>query len=80
MVRVILPNTGRGITRAEMILTDMQGKARSTLVNKSGNFRFEEVETEGTYILNASAKRYSFAPQVVNVTEDVTELIISPSP
>lgn len=47
MVRVILLKTGRGITRAEMTLTDVQGKARSTLVNKSGNCRFEEVETGG---------------------------------
>jgi hypothetical protein len=37
-------------------------------------YRFEEVAAGETYTLNVSSKRYSFAPQVLNVIEEISDL------
>ena len=59
---------------ATVILTDSNGNTRATRTGSFGYYRFDEVEAGQTYIFNVSSRRYSFAPQVVTVTEDLTEL------
>lgn len=74
--RVHLPE--RGLTGARVTLTDSQGNSRSVSSGKSGSFRFTNVMAGETYIISVKFKRYSFAPQVVTVTEDITDLDFFP--
>ena len=75
--RVILPQD-LGLTNARVTLTDSQGIARTVLTGKFGRFRFTDVAAGETYILSVTSRRYTYAPQVITVTEDVTELNFTP--
>ena len=65
---------GRGISAATIIMTDVSGIERTARTNQFGYFRFEEIESGNTYVVNVSHKRYFFAPQVVNVSENLSDL------
>jgi hypothetical protein len=69
--RVIAPQQF-GLTNALVTLTDMQGNARTVLTGKFGSFHFSQVVAGETYILTVSSKRYTYAPQVITVNEDLT--------
>lgn len=71
--RVFTP-AGRGLRNARVTLTDGSGGTRTVLTGVSGYYRFADVSAGETYIINVVSKRYTFAPQVVNVTEDVADL------
>jgi hypothetical protein len=55
-------------------LTDGAGLTRSALTNPFGYYKFEDVAAGQTVVLNASAKGYQFAQQVLSVSEDVEDL------
>ena len=74
--RVITPQEF-GLTNALVTLTDSQGNSRTILTGKFGRFRFTDVASGETYIISVSSKRYTFAPQVITVNEDITDLIFS---
>lgn len=71
--RVLTPQ-GRGLINATVILTDTNGNVRTARSGTFGYYRFDEVEAGRTYIFSVRSKRYQFTPQVVNVTEDLTDL------
>jgi len=45
-----------------------------------GYYRFDDVLAGETYIVSVTSKRYSFAPQVVSVFEELTDLDFTPEP
>jgi hypothetical protein len=63
---------GRGLANASITLTDFDGNTQRTVSDRSGAYRFDEVETGKTYFIQVSAKRYSFAPRVVTVVSELT--------
>ena len=67
-------SNGRGMARAKVTLTGADGAEQTVLTNTFGNFTFFEVESGATYILEISAKRKMFAPQVISVIDNVTGL------
>lgn len=67
----------RGIARAIVTISDGSGNIRSEKTNSFGYFRFDNVAVGQTYILDVSAKGYSFAPQVVSVNEELTNFEIN---
>ena len=71
--RVLTPE-GRGLMNARVILTDSNGSSRSAATSAFGYFHLADVEAGTTVVLSVSSKRYSFAPQVVGVTEDLTDI------
>lgn len=71
---------GRGIARVRVLLTDLSGETRTALTNSFGYFRFEAVAAGENYILEARHKRYTFAPQVIFATEDLSEVNFTTSP
>lgn len=72
----VLEQNGRGISRAIVRLTDMNGEVISVRTNPFGYFRFSDVEAGQTYIFSAGHKAHSFDSQVINVLEDLQELTI----
>ena len=71
---------GRGLANARIQLIGTGGVTLTVTTNAFGYFQFREVETGATYIVTASAKRMTFAPQVVSVTNEISGLIFNGTP
>ena len=69
--------SGRAIARAQVRFTDANGTARTAVTNQFGYFTFDEIEAGQTYVLQASAKGYTFSPQVISVNDDLTALTVT---
>ncbi|HRI02227.1 MAG TPA: carboxypeptidase-like regulatory domain-containing protein [Pyrinomonadaceae bacterium] len=70
--RVLTPE-GRGVKNAVVTLTDPQNVTRQTNTDPFGNYSFTEVLSGQTYGLSVSpTRRFSFTPQNVNVTGNLT--------
>ncbi|MEP6901472.1 MAG: pectinesterase family protein [Actinomycetota bacterium] len=73
----VLTANGLGIGRVNITLTNTAtGEIRSVQTNSFGFYNFSDVPAGGTYVVTVNSRRYSFAnpTQVVNVSEDVSEL------
>ena len=70
----VLINDGRGLRNAIVTMTEPNGNNRSYRTGAFGYFVFEDVEVGQTYIFQVQSKRFTFAPQVVTVNEELTEL------
>ncbi len=70
----VVTSLGRGISRASVIITDSSGNRRLATTSAFGYFRFADVQAGETYIISIKAKRYRFAPQVISLTGDLTDL------
>lgn len=74
----VLSGQGRGIPRVIVTMTGGNGVNVSVRTNQFGYYRFEDLEVGNTYILQANSKLYSFAPQVINFNESLTNLNLFP--
>ena len=72
--RVLTPD-GRGLRNATVVLIDQQGIRRFATTSSFGIFTFEGVDLE-TYVMTVSSKRFRFAPQVLNVTDQLNDLVL----
>jgi Carboxypeptidase regulatory-like domain len=72
----VLTSTGRGVSRARVTITDLNGAIRYTTTNNFGNYRFDTLESGQSYVLSVSSKRYQFADatQTIFVGEDLTDV------
>lgn len=68
----VMTATGRAISNATITLTNSLGETFTRQANPSGRFVFESLAAGETYIFNVTAKRYTFAAQIITVTEDLT--------
>jgi hypothetical protein len=71
----ILTADGRGIAKAKVTLTGMNGEIRTALTGPFGYYTLDGVSGGQSYILEVSNKRYSFpgSPRLVNANSDVTD-------
>ena len=58
-------------------LAGAAGQVRTARSNGFGYFQFDDVAAGQTYLLSAQSKRYTFAPQAVNVQDDVVGLVVT---
>ena len=70
----VMTATGRAILNATITLTNSLGETFTRRANPNGRFTFESLTAGETYIFNVAAKRYTFAAQVITVTEDLTDV------
>lgn len=70
----------RGVARARVTLTGINGETRTALTNPFGYYRFEAVGAGETYVFNVHSKRYSFNPLIVTLTEELTNLDFTAQP
>ncbi len=70
----VLTNDGRGLRNAVVSLTKENGETIFTRTSSFGYYRFDEIEVGQTVILAVSSKRFQFAPQVVSLSDELTEL------
>ena len=65
---------GTGVSRVRLKITNSAGETRSLISGSFGYFVFEDVSTGETYTIEAIHKRYNFAPQVINVNNNIEDL------
>jgi subtilisin-like proprotein convertase family protein len=70
----ILDANGQGVSRAVVTLSSGAGGTRTAITNGFGYYRFEDVGVGENYVFGISSKRYQFAPQVITVNEEMTDL------
>jgi hypothetical protein len=70
----VLTNSGRGISKAMLILTDTNGDSHYAMTNPFGYYRFQDLEVGRSYVLSVSSKRFTFAnpSRVITLDEDLT--------
>ena len=72
----VVSRNGRGLQNVIVTIAGPNGFSRTTTSNKSGNFRFADIESGRSYVLSASSKGKSFPPQILDLTDSVTDLVI----
>lgn len=65
---------GRGLRNAFVTLTNMRGEICRVSTSAFGYWRISDVPAGETYIINVLSKRYQFAPQIIFITEDISEV------
>lgn len=71
--RVMAPNSG-AISRARVTVTDLSGQSRTVTTNTFGYYTIDGLSAGQTYTITVGAKSYNFAPRVVDVSDNVTDL------
>lgn len=74
----VLTDGANGLTNAVVYLTKADGEVLTRRTNSFGYYRFDDIEAGQTVTVSVVSRRYQFAPQTVNVTENITELNFSP--
>ena len=76
----VLTSDGFGIGGARVVLTGSNGEQRTALTSAFGYFRLEDVSAGETVVVTVLSKRYTFAPLIVTLTDELTELNIAANP
>jgi hypothetical protein len=70
----VFDSTGRAISKARVILTDQDGTILSAITNAFGYYNFDGVVAGRSYVASITSKGYTFAPRLISVTDDLTDL------
>lgn len=73
----VLAANDRVLRNARVTITDQRGESRNTLTTGFGYFYFADAAAGETYIFTVQSKRFVFAPQVLFVSDNITELIFN---
>ncbi len=68
------------VSRATVTLIASSGQVFTTRTNPFGYFRIEDVPVGESYVLNVNSKAFTFAPRLIDVSEDVSGLVITAEP
>lgn len=75
----VLNAEGRGLAQATVSLTDSAGVVRTAITNPFGYFQIGDVEAGQSYLVEVRHKILRFAPQFLNVNDNVADLVFSPT-
>lgn len=76
----VLSSDGRAIRGVRIVLDDGTGHPMMAMSNAFGYYHFDAVQSGGTYLLNASARGYTFVPRVVAVADQLSDLNVTALP
>jgi hypothetical protein len=74
----VITEDGRGLTNARVVLTDSTGTSQSVVTGRRGSFRFDDVEAGRTYVLSVQARRFRYRPQVLEINDSVSGIVLTP--
>lgn len=74
----VLTKTGEPIALVRVSLHGSDGGVRSAITNPFGNFRIDDIQAGQTYVLSATHRRHQFVAQAISVTDEITDLEITP--
>ena len=75
----VLETGGRGLSNATVVLTDSMGVERTVQTGSFGRFSFSDLPSGETYILSVRSRRFVFAPQVVSLQSDLSDVRLEAS-
>ncbi len=70
----VMTAQGRGLRNAFVTLTDSHGVMRQVMTSIFGTYRFDDVQAGDTYSIGVRSRRFSFQPQVLNVTDNLSDI------
>ena len=70
----VLTASGAGLRGALVMMTDTNGKTRTVISNAFGYYSFSEVPSGEIYTLVVSSRRFTFAPRVVSVNDQLADV------
>ena len=70
----VLVGENNGLENAVVYLTDQTGEVRVTRTGSFGYYRFDDVAAGQTVIITVASRRFQFAPLVVGVNEELTNV------
>ena len=72
----VINERGRGLNRAAVTITDLNGSARHVMTNAFGFYRFEDVAAGASYVVSVRARRYTFEQPsaFINVSDNVGDV------
>ena len=68
---------GRGVANTQITMTNSRGEMRTVRSNPFGFFTFTDVPAGEAYTINVRSKQYTFATQVVNVSQNLNNLVFT---
>lgn len=74
--RVLTPD-GRGLRNTVVSMVDSQGIHRTATTSSFGYYSFSEVEVGEAYVMSVDSRRYRFAPRLVQVFDNLTDVDFS---
>ncbi|MFL6374830.1 MAG: LamG-like jellyroll fold domain-containing protein [Pyrinomonadaceae bacterium] len=70
----VLTNSGAGLRGATVMMTGPDGKTRTAVSNAFGYYTFSNVQSGEVYTLVVGARRFTFGPKILNLTDAVSDL------
>ncbi len=70
----VLDQAGRGVSRATVVLVNVDGVQRSAITNSFGYFVFDDVAVGASYLVNVRHKQYRFEQRVIDLTDNFSDL------
>lgn len=73
----VFASNGEALSRATVVLTESSGASRTITTNSFGRFEFSEISAGQIVTVSIISKRYSFATQVFETNENVTDIVFT---
>ncbi len=73
----VFTSASNGLKNAQVILTEADGTVHRASTGTYGNFQFSGIRSGQSVTLNVVSKRYAFAPQIVNLQGNLSDLIFN---
>jgi hypothetical protein len=67
-------NTGQGLLNATVSIVDGNGFLRTARTSSFGYYRIDDIPVGRNYVLSVDSRHYTFAPIIVNVSDNLTEV------
>lgn len=74
----VVNNAGSGLGGATVTISGPNGQPRTVQTTSFGYYRFDNVTSGQTYVVSVAAKRYLFAPRVVDVSANLADVDFTP--
>jgi len=74
----VMSGAERGLTNAQVTLSDPSGNSRTVMTNRAGVFEFSDVQPGRTYVLSVAARRFSFSPRTLSVNDNLSGIVVTP--
>jgi len=71
---------GNGLRNAIVSLADSHGGTHRVITTAFGYYRFDDVLAGEAYVGAVSSKRFEFAPRVINVIDELTDVDFTAAP
>jgi hypothetical protein len=70
----VVSGRGRGVSGALVALVEADGSTRISRTHWFGYYRLANVAAGSTVVVSVRHKQYNFAPQVISVSDNITDL------